>query len=106
LKQLGVPKQVLDQMVDTELLAQAAEKNGIVASDQELLDLLHGVPLFQRDGVFDPELYRQNVRGFIGKSDADFETELRRSLSAQKMVDVVAHGAQVSTDEVKARNQK
>ena len=106
LKQLGVPKQVLDQMVDTELLAQAAERQGIVASDQEIVKLIQDVPLFQKDGVFDPALYRQNVRGFIGKSDADFELELRRSLSAQKLVDVVANGALVSTDEVKARYQK
>jgi peptidyl-prolyl cis-trans isomerase D len=103
LKQLGIPRQVLDRMVDTELWAQAAERHGVVASDEELRTFLFDIPLFQKDGQFDAQVYQQNVRGFLGKSVTDFESELRRQLSAQKMMDVVRASATVSDDEVKAR---
>jgi peptidyl-prolyl cis-trans isomerase D len=103
LKQLGIHRQVLDRMVETELLAQAAERRAVVASDEELRDFIYKVPLFQKDGTFSPQLYQQNVRGFLGKSVADFETGLRRELSAQKMAELVESAAAVSEDEVKAR---
>ncbi len=106
LKQLGVPKGVLDNMVNSELIAQDAEANGVTASDDELRELLFQVPMFQRDGVFNREVYEQNVRGFMGKSATDFETELRRSLAAQKQQDLILSGALVSDDEVKARYQR
>ncbi|MCI0572831.1 MAG: SurA N-terminal domain-containing protein [Myxococcaceae bacterium] len=104
LQQLVPPQRVLDSMIDNELLAQAAERRGIVATDEEMRETLRAFPLFHDEqGRFDPKLYRQNVPGFMGKSVADFETELRRDLSAQKMQELVASGALVSDDEVKAR---
>lgn len=106
LKQLGVPKSVLDSLVNNELIAQDAEANGITASDEELRELLFSVPMFQRDGVFNAEVYQQNVRGFMGKSATDFETELRRSLAAQKQQELILGGAIVSEDEVRARYQR
>lgn len=106
LRQIGVPQQVLNQLIDAELLAQAAEKNGISTSDAELIEVLQTQPIFQRDGVFDPELYKQNVRGYMQKSAADFEDELRRSLTAQKQVELLLNGALVSEDEVRARFQR
>ena len=106
LKQLGVPKSVLDSLVNNELIAQDAEANGITASDEELRELLFSVPMFQRDGVFNAEVYQQNVRGFMGKSATDFETELRRSLAAQKQQELILSGAIVSEDEVRARYQR
>ncbi|HLT31209.1 MAG TPA: SurA N-terminal domain-containing protein [Myxococcaceae bacterium] len=106
LRQLGVPKQVLDQLIDVELLAQAAERNGISTSDAELMEVLQSQSLFQRDGVFDPQLYKQNVRGYYGKSAADFEAELRRTLTAQKQIELLLNGALVSEDEVRARFER
>jgi peptidyl-prolyl cis-trans isomerase D len=103
-RQFVRPTDVLEGMIQSELLAQAAEQRGLVASDAELNARVRASPLFQnRDGRFDLKLYQQNVPGFLGKSVADFETELRRSLSAQKMGELVELGAAVSDDELKAR---
>lgn len=106
LRQIGVPRQVLDQLIDAELLAQAAERNGLSTSDAELIEMLQQQPIFQVDGVFDPELYKQNVRGYMQKSPADFEAELRRSLTAQKQVELLLNGALISEDEVRARFER
>jgi peptidyl-prolyl cis-trans isomerase D len=105
-RQFGMPRQVLDQMVDAELLAQAAEKQGIAPSDEELAKLIHQNPDFQKDGKFDVETYRQMLRDYYRQTDVQYETELRRQLAAQMMLETVENAATVSEDEVKARFQK
>ncbi|AEI66080.1 SurA N-terminal domain-containing protein [Corallococcus macrosporus] len=105
-RQFGMHNQVLDRLVNTELLAQAAERHGINPSDEELRKLIHQNADFQKDGQFDFERYQQVLRDFYRKTPQDFETELRRQLAAQKMMDVVRANAVVSDDEVRARYEK
>ncbi|HZA13421.1 MAG TPA: SurA N-terminal domain-containing protein [Myxococcaceae bacterium] len=102
-RQVGVHRQVLERIVNTELLAQAAERHGITASDQELAEILHRNPDFQKDGRFDAQQYRNVLRQYYRKSDTEFERELRRELAAQKMLETVEAAAAVSPDEVKSR---
>lgn len=105
-RQIGIPKQVLEQLVNTELLAQAAEKHGLSASDEELADVLAKTPDFQKDGRFDEATYRQVVTGYMQKTPQQYEADQRRRLSAYKMLDVVEAGAHVSDEEVRARFEK
>ncbi len=49
IRQLGIPQQVLDQLVTSELLAQAADKQGIVPADAEIREVLFRIPDFQKD---------------------------------------------------------
>ncbi|MFP2907272.1 SurA N-terminal domain-containing protein [Pyxidicoccus sp. 3LFB2] len=106
-RQFGMHNQVLDRLVNTELLAQAAERHGITASDDELRKLIHQNPDFHnKEGQFDMQRYSQVLRDFYRKTPPDFEQELRRQLAAQKMVDVVRANAVVSDDEVRARFEK
>lgn len=105
-KQLGVHTQVMDQLVNTELLAQAAEARGIRASDQEMLKLIWENTDFHKDGKFDRERYREVLRDFYRRTDVEFEEDMRRRLSALKMLEMVEQGAVVSEDEVKARYLK
>ena len=102
-RQLGLPQQVLDQLVMAELLAQTAEKEGIVASDAELRELLQKNPDFHKDGKFDRKRYQDVVFSYYGKRDTEFEADLRRQLAAGKLLDLVEAGAVVSEDEVKAK---
>ncbi|WP_174259258.1 peptidylprolyl isomerase [Myxococcus xanthus] len=105
-RQFGMHNQVLDRLVNTELLAQAAERHGINPSDEELRKLIHQNADFQKDGQFDFERYQQVLRDFYRKTPQDFELELRRQLAAQKMMGVVRANAVVSDDEVRARFEK
>lgn len=105
-RQIGLPKQVLDRLVDAELLAQAADKAGISASDAEIREELFKNPDFQKDGVFDQKTYFNNVRDYYKRTPTEYETELRRSAAARKLLQVVEGAAVVSDEEVKTRYQK
>ena len=80
-RQFGLPKQVLNQLVDTELLAQAAKERGITPSDEELARIIHRNPDFQKDGKFDAATYRQVLRDFYRRTPAQYEGELRQQMS-------------------------
>ncbi len=102
-RQMGMDRQVLEQLVNAELLAQAAEKRGISTSDTEIRDLLVKNQDFQKDGQFDLERYKTVLRDYYRKTDVEYEHDLRRRLAAQKLLEVVEHSAVVSDDEVKSR---
>lgn len=105
-RQFGLPQQVLDRMVNTELLAQAAEQRGLRASDSEVLSILQQSQAFQKDGQFDYATYQRVLRDYYRQTPADYEEKLRRQLTAQKMIQMVQSGAVVSEDEVRARFEK
>lgn len=102
-KQIGLPNRVLEQMIDLELLSQAAIQHGLTPSDAELRTQIHKDPNFQVDGKFDFARYQEVLKNYYRKSPPDYEAELRKRLAAGKMLDLVANGASVSDDEVKAR---
>jgi peptidyl-prolyl cis-trans isomerase D len=105
-KQLGIHTQILEELVKNEVLAQTAESRGIVASDAEVAEVLKRTPDFQKDGRFDLETYKQVLSSYYRRTPEDFEAEIRRQLSAQKLLALVEQGAVVSEDEVKARYLK
>ena len=105
-RQFGVPQTVLERMVNSELLAQAAERHGIRASDEEIVAILQKSPDFQKDGQFDYATYQQVVRDYFRQTPADYEEDIRRQLAAQKLMQLVQHGAVVSDDEVRTRFEK
>jgi len=105
-RQFGLPQTVLDRLVNTELLSQAAANHGVRASDEEILKILQNSPEFQKDGQFDYATYTQVLRDYMRQSPADYEESLRKRLTAQKMLGVVQNGVVISDDEVRARFEK
>ena len=106
MKQFGIHKQVIDQLVNTELLSQAAEERGLTTSDEDLGKVLKDIPAFQKDGKFDKESYLNFVRNYEGTTEVHFEDKLRRQLAAQKLLDLVENSVAVSEEEVKAKYLK
>lgn len=105
-RQFGLPRQVIDRLVNFELLAQASEARGISASDDEVLEQLKKNPNFQKEGHFDHHTYEQVLHDYFRQTPVLFEADLRRRLAAAKMLDLVESGAVVSDDEVHARYLK
>ena len=99
-KQIKLKDTVLDQMIDRELLAQAALDHGVAVSDQELAESIHKT--FGGDDKFNEETYRLIVERQLGMTTWQFEEQERRRLSAQKMITSIAATAKVSEDEVRA----
>ncbi|MCA2981510.1 MAG: SurA N-terminal domain-containing protein [Myxococcaceae bacterium] len=106
LKQFGIHKQVVDRLVNTELLAQTAEAQGLRATDDEVVAIILKDTSFQRDGKFDRERYSDIIMQYEQMTTVQFEEKLRRQLSAQKVLQLVESSVAVSDDEVKARYQK
>src|SRR5258708_22910017 len=72
-RQLGLPRHVLDQLVATELLAQEAEREGIVASDAEVREVIHKNPDFHSDETFHFPPYKAVLHDYYQRSKAQYE---------------------------------
>ncbi len=105
-RSLKLRENVLDQMIDRELLVQAAASHGIAVSDRELFEEIAKIPAFQKDGHFDKPTYDLLIERQLGSTQAQFEDEMRKSLLAQKMVGSLSESAKVSDDEVRAEFAK
>jgi peptidyl-prolyl cis-trans isomerase D len=104
-RQFGIPAQVLDGLITAELAKQAAEREGITVSNEELREQIAHDPSFQKDGAFDPAVYDQVVRS-LGKTQPDYEDDLRKLLAAGRLLNLVGETASVSEDELRARFQR
>ncbi|MGM0562760.1 MAG: SurA N-terminal domain-containing protein [Pseudomonadota bacterium] len=70
-------KRTSDQLIQQLLQDQATMGDGFRVSDEQLVDMLSGIPEFQVDGRFDNETYEKQLRS-IGMSPARFEQRLVR----------------------------
>ncbi len=102
-RQVGIPRQVLDQLINSELLAQEAEREGISPSDAEIRELIHKNPDFKKDDKFDLQHYNQVLRDYYRKTVKEYELQIRRRMAAAELLELVEGSAAVSSDEVKAK---
>ena len=100
---LGFGTRVLDQLIDQELLLQAAQKEGLRVSDDEVVDELNKVDAFKVDGVFSKLAYANVVERSLGMPTWQFEDQLRRDLLLQKKVASIQASVRVSDDEIAAQ---
>ncbi|MDA8155029.1 MAG: SurA N-terminal domain-containing protein [Actinomycetota bacterium] len=87
---------VLNDMVTDEILYQAARKEGITVSDQELSDFVTSNPAFVVGGVFRKDRYDRFLR-----ATGQTENDLRRQLVMEKMKQLVLGSIEVSPAEMK-----
>ena len=87
LKQLGIDRQVLQQMVDEQASLAEAERQGITVSDEELAQQIFAIPAFQENGKFAGEQrYEQVLRSQrppVMKSD--FEDNMRHNMMIDRL---------------------
>jgi peptidyl-prolyl cis-trans isomerase D len=99
-EQATVKRELLDQMIDEEVLAQAAATAGTTVSDRRLRDEIAKVPAFQgMDGRFDANTYRSMLLG-QNETPATFEQRVRRDLSLRELPMQVAASAPVGDAEI------
>jgi parvulin-like peptidyl-prolyl isomerase len=90
-----LPKQIVDNLIQRELLAQLAEENGIVISDEELARTITGGQAVNTDA------YREAILSKYGMTIAQFEAKERREMLAFRMRDVVISGLPISESDLK-----
>jgi len=112
LRQLGIDRQILQQLVDEEAMVAEAKRQGITVSDVEIRERILNMPAFQENGKFVGELrYRQalqfNTPPF---TVTEFEENIRRALMIEKLRSSVAGWIAVTdpevADEYRRRNEK
>ena len=81
---MNLKEQILDSMVDEHVLLISAQEMGIQVSDLELNDVITQEPMFQRDGVFDKEIYLNRLRLNRLTLEA-FESMKRQELIVKKL---------------------
>ena len=96
--QMGLPKQVLDSLIDQHLLLQQAKRLHLGASPEEVRQKILEIPTLNPDGKFvGQELYTRYVTGMMGyQSPAEFEEELAREITLGKMESALQNSIVVS----------
>ena len=112
LKQLGIDRQILQQLIDEEAMVAESRKQGITVSDVEIRERILALPGFQENGKFVGEQrYRQILQiQNPPLSTTEFETSLRRALQIEKLRTALTGWMSVDDDDVvaefKKRNEK
>ncbi len=94
-----VRREHLEGMIDELLLRQHALEMGLEVSDGMLFRIISEIPNFQVDGQFNPELYRQLLRGG-GRTPRGFEQELREDILTSLLPSSVSQSAIVTETEI------
>ncbi|MBY0493952.1 MAG: peptidyl-prolyl cis-trans isomerase [Cyanobacteria bacterium] len=112
IKQLGIDRQILNQLVDEEAMVAESRRQGITVSDVEIRERILALPGFQENGKFIGEQrYRQLLQmQNPPMTTADFERSLRRALQIEKLRNALTGWMSVGDAEVAAefrrRNEK
>ncbi|WP_077927744.1 SurA N-terminal domain-containing protein [Wohlfahrtiimonas populi] len=86
-----VKTQVLNSLIQEMVIAQAAEKMGIVASDDEIRTAIKSLTfLHNAEGQFDPNLYQVYLQQ-QGLTPAQWEENLRQQLTLQLLVSAIGN---------------
>lgn len=99
-QQMGLPMQVLNQLVNERILMLEADRMGLAVSPKEVRQAVVEMPSFQQDGKFiGREAYERLLRANRLSVD-QFHEELRRELLTNKVRKVLAQSVYVPADEV------
>lgn len=101
LKQFGLKRQVLQQMVAETLLEQEAARIGMTISPAELRRSIDAIPAFRNaQGSFDAEQYRKVLQS-QQTTPGRFEDGIRRDMLLQKLRDRISSAAIVTDTEAR-----
>jgi peptidyl-prolyl cis-trans isomerase D len=92
-------REVLDQLIDEEVLRQAAERLGIVVAPSHLQKEIAAVPAFQTDGKFDASVYRAVLQS-QGMTPKSFQEMVFKQLSTQMVPGQISESGFVTADYV------
>ena len=90
--------ELLDGLIQQRLLAMQAFKSNLVVTDQQLREIITGLPAFQENGKFSKARYDAMLRA-QGMSDVVFEARLRRDVEMQQLNGAVAESSLVSKEQ-------
>jgi peptidyl-prolyl cis-trans isomerase D len=94
---MGLNRQVLDSLIDQRLLLQEAKRLHLAATPEEVRRKILSVPILNPDGKFvGAELYTRFVQQNGYASAAEFEDELGRQITLDKIESAIMNSVVVS----------
>ena len=100
LKAFHIKSGVFGELVNRKLMSQAANKQGMMASDEEVRAKITEIPAFQKNNQFDPVSYK-NLLAANNYTPSGFERMMREDLSLQNWSRYFRERVKVSDDEIK-----
>ena len=95
--QMGVPRQVLESLVDQRLMLQQAAKLHLTATPDEVQKKILSLPMLNPNGKFvGTEIYERYIHQIGYQTAADFEDDLAREITVEKMESALANSVVVS----------
>lgn len=104
---MGLPKQVLDQLVDQKLLLQQAERLHLTATPEEVRSKIMEIPVLSQGGKWvGDEMYNRftSSRGYATPSE--FEDELSRQITLSKMDSAMSNSLVISPKAAEAEYKR
>ncbi len=95
----GLRERALDDLIDRTLMLQEAERRGLAISQDETRREIANTPSFQREGVFDKNLYLRQL-ATIRMNPSEFEKSMRTSMLIAKLMNTVQSTAKLSDEEL------
>ena len=99
-ERLGVVQQVINEVVSDAVIVQAAAREGVQVTDEELRALIRDMKEFQEDGRFSRDRYLRILKQARLEA-GEFESELRRQYVRRKIEHLVKDGVKVSDAELR-----
>ena len=89
----------LQQLINEELLLQAADAEGFAASNQLVAASINAIDAFKEDGVFSKAQY-ERLLGYRGIRPAEFEYNLKQEIITNQYRDAIRRTAAVTAEEL------
>lgn len=100
IRQLNLPQQMLQQLVQQYLLLDIARQMGLKASDEEIRQKIVSYPVFQREGQFVGFKEYQQILDWNHIAVDRFEQSLAEEILLEKVIRLLTAGCAVSENEV------
>jgi peptidyl-prolyl cis-trans isomerase D len=100
IRQLNLPQQILEQMIQQRQLLDLAKKMGLKATDRELQEKIISYPVFQREGKFIGFDEYKKILDWNHIPIQQFENSLRDEILLTKVLQLLTSGIAVTEEEV------
>lgn len=104
-KMLGLKKVALDNLIDNQVIMKEARNMGIKVSMDEVSAAIAAMPMFQKDGAFNFDLYQQLLKS-NRMTAKEFEEGQKGDLTLQKVRQSVKDKVTISDDEALTQYKK
>ena len=99
LKELNLKQRALDNLINQVIANRKADELKLYVSENEIKAFILSYPAFQRNGVFDNQVYHQTLR-YYRMSPEDFEASQKRVLKIAKLEELIMESVKVSEIEI------